>query len=117
MHTTTTEGCLTKYPFIIMSNYNILQLRAKELPELKEIATELGLKVPNSMTKDQLVYEILDQQAVVNAQKTTANDTQDSQRKRKIRDAAKADNTTDKKETAPEQPAATPKRGRPKRTK
>ena len=76
MHTTTTEGCLTKYPFIIMSNYNILQLRAKELPELKEIATELGLKVPNSMTKDQLVYEILDQQAVVNAQKTTANDTQ-----------------------------------------
>ena len=35
MHTTTTEGCLTKYPFIIMSNYNILQLRAKELPEFK----------------------------------------------------------------------------------
>ena len=117
MHTTTTEGCLTKYPFIIMSNYNILQLRAKELPELKEIATDLGLKVPNSMTKDQLVYEILDQQAVVNAQKTTANDTQDNQRKRKIRDAAKADNATDKKETSPEQPAATPKRGRPKKDK
>ena len=54
-----------------MSNYNILQLNAKELSELKDIATELGLKVSNSTKKETLVYDILDQQAVVNAQRKT----------------------------------------------
>ena len=54
-----------------MSNYNILQLNAKELPELKDIAAELGLKVSNSVKKETLVYDILDQQAVVNAQRKT----------------------------------------------
>ena len=56
-----------------MTNYNILQLNAKELSELKEIANELGLKVSNSTAKDKLVYDILDQQAVVNAQQKSAN--------------------------------------------
>ena len=71
-----------------MSNYNILQLNAKDLFELKEIATELGLKVSNSVTKDKLVYEILDQQAVVNAQKKTA-DTKEVPRKKRVRVAVK----------------------------
>lgn len=66
-----------------MTNYNILQLNAKELSELKEIATKLALKVPNSITKDKLVYEILDQQAVVNAQeKAAASEGNDNKRKR-----------------------------------
>ena len=66
-----------------MTNYNILQLNAKELSELKEIATELGLKVSSSSTKDKLVYDILDQQAVVNAQRKAANsENQDSSNKR-----------------------------------
>ena len=45
-----------------MSNYNILQLNAKELSELKDIAAALGLKVSNSAKKETLVYDILDQQ-------------------------------------------------------
>ena len=66
-----------------MSNYNILQLNAKELSELKEIATELGLKPSNSATKDKLVYDILDQQAVMNAQRKTAGENNEgAQRKR-----------------------------------
>lgn len=56
-----------------MTNFNILQLNAKELSELKGIANELGLKVANNVTKDNLVYDILDRQAVVNAQQKSAN--------------------------------------------
>jgi transcription termination factor Rho len=69
-----------------MSNYTILQLNAKELSELKDIATELGLKVSNSAKKESLVYEILDQQAVVNAQrKTITNEKQELDRKKRLR--------------------------------
>jgi len=69
-----------------MSNYTILQLNAKELSELKDIATELGLKVSNSTKKETLVYEILDQQAIVNAQrKTIANENQEIERKKRLR--------------------------------
>jgi len=55
-----------------MTNYNILQLNAKELSALKDIATELGLKVSNSVKKENLIYEILDRQAEVNAQRKTS---------------------------------------------
>ena len=69
-----------------MSNYTILQLNAKELSELKDIATELGLKVSNSAKKETLVYEILDQQAIVNAQrKTIASENQEIERKKRLR--------------------------------
>jgi len=69
-----------------MSNYTILQLNAKELSELKDIATELGLKVSNSAKKETLVYDILDQQAVVNAQrKTITNEIQENDRKKRLR--------------------------------
>jgi transcription termination factor Rho len=69
-----------------MSNYTILQLNAKELSELKDIATELGLKVSNSAKKETLVYEILDQQAIVNAQrKTISNENQEIDRIKRLR--------------------------------
>jgi len=63
-----------------------LQLNAKELSELKDIATELGLKVSNSTKKETLVYDILDQQAIVNAQrKTITNENQEIERKKRLR--------------------------------
>jgi transcription termination factor Rho len=68
-----------------MSNFNILQLNAKELSELKDIATELGLKVANSTKKESLVYDILDQQAIVNAQRKTSADKADGDRKKRLR--------------------------------
>ena len=49
--------------------YNIIQLREKELSELKEIANELGIKKINSLDKDALVYKILDEQAINEAAK------------------------------------------------
>ena len=91
-----------------MSNYNILQLNAKELSELKDIATELGLKVSNSAKKETLVYDILDQQAVVNAQrKTISNENQEIDRKKRLRVPIKK---------TPEQKAAAQQANAPKPT-
>jgi len=45
--------------------YNIEELRIRLLSELKEIADELGVKNFKSLKKDDLVYAILDQQAIL----------------------------------------------------
>lgn len=57
-----------------MSNYNLTQLESKDMAELRQIAQELEIKVPNSMSQQSLVYEILDRQAVVNAQAKAAKE-------------------------------------------
>jgi transcription termination factor Rho len=44
--------------------YDILELNEKLLPELKDIAKELGIKKTETMKKQDLVYRILDQQAI-----------------------------------------------------
>ena len=45
--------------------YNIEELRIRLLSELKEIAEELSVKNFKSLKKDELVYAILDQQAIL----------------------------------------------------
>jgi len=83
-----------------MSNYNILQLNAKELSELKDIAKELGIKTSGSTTKEKLIYDILDQQAVVNAQrKTIAGTENDNNRKKRQRIPSK--NAPEQKKNQP----------------
>ncbi|MDR2533571.1 MAG: transcription termination factor Rho [Tannerellaceae bacterium] len=47
-----------------MQKYNILELNEKLLPELQKIAGELGIKKISSFKKDELVYRILDEQAI-----------------------------------------------------
>ena len=44
--------------------YDILELSKKLLPELREIAKELNIKKAESLKKQDLVYKILDQQAI-----------------------------------------------------
>lgn len=68
-----------------MTNYNILQLNAKDLSALKEIATELGLKVSSSVKKEQLIYDILDRQAEANAQRKTQNEKPQLDKKNRMR--------------------------------
>lgn len=64
--------------------YNIIQLNDKNLSELQQIAKELGLKKVDSLKKEELVYRILDEQAIVGAtkkwphSKTTKNARKDS---------------------------------------
>ena len=47
-----------------MQKYNILELNGKQLPELQEIAETLGIKKVKSLQKEELVYRILDEQAI-----------------------------------------------------
>lgn len=47
-----------------MQKYNILELNEKLLPELQSIAAELGIKKISSLKKEDLVYRILDEQAI-----------------------------------------------------
>ncbi len=54
--------------------YNIIQLNDKDLSELQQIAKELGLTKTDSLRKEELVYRILDEQAIVGATKKTANE-------------------------------------------
>ena len=44
--------------------YDILELSKKLLPELKEIAKELNVKKTETLKKQDLIYKILDQQAI-----------------------------------------------------
>jgi transcription termination factor Rho len=44
--------------------YDILELNDKLLPDLKEIAKDLGIKKTETMKKQDLIYRILDQQAI-----------------------------------------------------
>ena len=44
--------------------YDILELSKKLLPELRQIAKELNIKKADSLKKQDLVYKILDQQAI-----------------------------------------------------
>ena len=44
--------------------YNIIQLNDKNLSELQVIAKELGIKKADSFKKEELVYKILDEQAI-----------------------------------------------------
>jgi len=46
-----------------MQKYNIVELNEKQLPELQEIAQSLGVTKYKSLSKEDLVYEILDNQA------------------------------------------------------
>ncbi len=53
--------------------YNILELSAKTLDQLKVIAAEMGIQKIDSTGQEDLIYKILDQQAIDMASKAAAN--------------------------------------------
>ena len=61
--------------------YNIIQLNDKNLSELQVIAKELGIKKTDSLKKEDLVYKILDEQAIAGATKKVAADKLKEERK------------------------------------
>ncbi|MDR1679617.1 MAG: transcription termination factor Rho [Prevotellaceae bacterium] len=63
--------------------YNILDLNGKLLPELKQIAKEEGLKKVDALKKEELIYKILDQQAINEAAKSTTQQQNGSKTPRK----------------------------------
>ncbi len=85
-----------------MRIYNILELNEKLTTELRTLAKELGIKRPDAYKKDELIYKILDEQAIIEA-------------KNKNSDSYKAESKSDKKstentaKTKPSKAVATPK--------
>ncbi len=61
--------------------YNIIQLNDKNLSELQTIAQELGIKKTDSLKKEELVYKILDEQAIAGATKKVAAEKLKDERK------------------------------------
>ncbi len=54
--------------------YDILQLNDMLVTELKEVASELGMKAYNKLNKQDLIYKILDQQALTTKKTKTTSD-------------------------------------------
>ena len=84
--------------------YNILELKDKDLDELQSIAREMNLGDVNFPNKDELVYAILDQQAIDMAGKRSAARENKANAKRAEKVPAKAAETAPS-ENAPEKPA------------
>ena len=65
--------------------YNIIQLSNKDLGELQEIANEMGLKGIKSLERQDLIYRILDEQAIAGAQKKVATEEGKNERRQRNR--------------------------------
>ena len=65
--------------------YNIIQLSNKELSELQEIANDMGLKGVKSLERQDLIYRILDEQAIAGAQKKVATEEGKNERRQRNR--------------------------------
>ena len=63
--------------------YDILQLNDMLVPQLKELAEDLGLKGYKRLSKKDLIYKILDEQA--NANPSDEEDSEDDENSRKRR--------------------------------
>ncbi|MBB1283376.1 transcription termination factor Rho [Flavisolibacter sp. BT320] len=75
--------------------YDILQLNDMLLPELQDIAENLQIENYKKLPKQELVYKILDQQAVTTSQQKSAATADADKRKRKRIVKASTSNTTE----------------------
>lgn len=77
-----------------MQKYNILELNEKLLPELQTIAEELGIKKVRSFKKEELVYRILDEQAIsyagIQAEKEKEKEAKKAEKKTRTKKTTKA---------------------------
>ena len=80
--------------------YNIEELKIRLLSELKEIAEELGVKNYKTLKKDDLIYAILDQQAI------TPEKSLPKKKPSKIEQEAPEAESGQKEETTPQTPAS-----------
>lgn len=90
--------------------YNIILLNDKNLSELQAIASELGITNVESIEKKDLIYRILDEQAIVGATKKVAAEKKKEERKAEKKKRARigstqenntsTSNNKDKKEAA-----------------
>lgn len=110
-----------------MQRYNITELSSKTLEELQEIAHEIGFSPDAFPEKRELIYEILDQQAVTVAETTSVKrkpgrprksssaeeSTHETPKSTPATSSAPADDAPEASEDAPEVEQPKRKRGRP----
>ena len=110
-----------------MQRYNITELSSKTLEELQEIAREIGFSPDAFPEKRELIYEILDQQAVTVAETTSVKrkpgrprksssaeeSTHETRKSTPATSSAPADDAPEASEDAPEVEQPKRKRGRP----
>ncbi|MCW1734482.1 transcription termination factor Rho [Anaerorudis cellulosivorans] len=53
--------------------YNIIELNEKLITELRALAKEMGIRRPDAYKKEELIYKILDEQAIAETQKMKTN--------------------------------------------
>ena len=94
--------------------YKRQQLNDKNLSELQVIAKELGIKKADSYKKEDLVYKILDEQAIVGATKKVAADKLKEERKNEEQKKKRSRVAPTKKE---DKVVSTPKSGEVNKTK
>jgi transcription termination factor Rho len=99
--------------------YDILELNKKLLAELRDIAKELKIKRVESFKKQDLIYKILDTQAIVvsenKAAKKEAPRKEASRREGPRKEQARKEQKAAVTEESPAQPRKRP--GRPKKRK
>lgn len=85
--------------------YNIEELNSKEDLELKAIAESMGIKKINSIDRDDLIYRILDEQAINSSKASVANATEKKKRGRKPAKKTTSAENKEKKTEAVEETA------------
>ncbi len=84
--------------------YDILELNKKLVPELKDIAKELNIRKVESYKKQDLIYKILDTQAILEAEKKTqqsenrSKNTEREEKPSRLRLRKSSDQSTPKEE-------------------
>ena len=71
--------------------YSKFELEEKLLPELKQIAKEVGVKKVDSYKKSDLIYEILDVQAKIKPSEQPAPQPEKKAKRTRVKDAQKID--------------------------
>lgn len=95
--------------------YDIIELSKKLVPELREIAKELNIKKVESYKKQDLIYKILDTQAIIASEKKAAPPKKDKGAKPKA-NTPKPDNKQEKKQANEGEQQDAPKSKKRKRT-
>ncbi|MFR9166438.1 MAG: transcription termination factor Rho [Dysgonomonas sp.] len=95
-----------------MRIYNILELNEKLTTELRTLAKELGIKRPDAFKKEELIYKILDQQAILESKNKNSDSykTESKISDKKKPSAKKSESKKGESKTVAEQTATPPKK-------
>lgn len=63
--------------------YNIIELNEKLTTELRALAKEMGIRRPDAYKKEELIYKILDEQAIAGTKKMSSSSNQENEDNRK----------------------------------